>query len=279
MRHLLTLCALALVCSALACRRAAPPPPELRLVSLTPSATELVAALGLTDRLVGVDEYSTYPPEVSALPKVGSFLAPSLETIVALRPSHVLADDIHRDLGAALREAGIATVLLPMHSLTDVRSALSTLGRELGRGQRAEEVLRELEARVEAAAAERLRPAPRVLVVLDRAAGGLTGLVCAATGSWIDQLLALLGADNVLAASGVRYPKVTMEEVLRADPDVILDLSFVEDGGAAWRGAALRAVRSNRVHGLRQPFLLGPSPRVPEALATLRAVLTASPAK
>lgn len=273
MRHFLTACALALLCCALACRRAAAPPRELRLISLTPSATELVAALGLTDRLVGVDEYSTYPPQVSGLTKVGSFLTPSLEAIVALRPSHVLADDIHKDLGAALRDAGIATVIMPMHSLADVRNALTTLGRELGQRPRAEEVLRELDARVEAAAAARLRPAPRVLVVLDRAAGGLTGLVCAATGSWIDQLLALLGADNVLAASGVRYPKVTLEELLRADPDVILDLSFVEDGGAAWRGAALRAVTANRVHALRQPFLLSPSPRVPEALATLRAAL------
>lgn len=272
MRHFLAACALALLCCTLACRRAGPPR-ELRLVSLTPSATELVAALGMTDRLVGVDEYSTYPPEVGALPKVGSFLTPSLEAIVALRPSHVLADDIHRDLGTALRDAGIATVVMPMHSLADVRSALTALGRELGQSKRAEGVLRELDARVEAAAAARLRPAPRVLVVLDRAAGSLTGLVCAATGSWIDQLLALLGADNVLAASGVRYPKVTLEEVLRADPEVILDLSFVEDGGAAWRGAALRAVSTHRVHSLRQPFLLSPSPRVPEALATLRAAL------
>lgn len=269
----LAACALALLCCTLACRRTSPPPSELRLVSLTPSATELIEALGLTEHLVGVDEYSTYPPRVGTLPKVGSFLTPSLETIVALRPSHVIADDIHRDLEATLRDAGITTVLLPMHSLADVRSALTALGRALGRSERAGEVLRVLDARVETATATRLRPAPRVLVVLDRAAAGLTGLVCAASGSWIDQLLALLGADNVLAASGVRYPKVTLEEVLRADPDVILDLSFVDDGGAAWRGAALRAERTHRVHALREPFLLSPSPRVPEALATLRAAL------
>ena len=74
----------------------------------------------------------------------------------------------------------------------------------------------------------RSRPAkrPRVLAILDREAGGLGNLVAAGPGSWIDELLAITGGENVLAGSGVRYPKVSMEEVLRGRPDVILDLSF-----------------------------------------------------
>src|SRR5687767_7328975 len=91
-----------------ACSREAPVPTPahagLRIVSLTPSATEVVAALGATSQLVGVDEYSLYPPEVKNLPKVGSFLQPNLEQIVGLRPSVVIVDDVHGKTAGALRD-------------------------------------------------------------------------------------------------------------------------------------------------------------------------------
>src|SRR5579862_6393211 len=84
-------------------------PPGERVVSLTPSATEVVAALGEAKLLVGVDDYSTFPPEVAALPKIGSFLSPNLEAIVRLRPTLVIVDDIHGQAASALQGAGIAT--------------------------------------------------------------------------------------------------------------------------------------------------------------------------
>ena len=107
-------------------RRSAPPPPSgpARLVSLTPSATEIVAALGATKELVGVDEYSTFPPEVAALPKVGSFLQPNLEAIVMLAPTLVIVDDIHGQAAGALRDQRIPTIECPIHALPDVKKAL-----------------------------------------------------------------------------------------------------------------------------------------------------------
>src|SRR5205085_1371907 len=99
-------------------------PPGRRLVSLTPSATEVVAALGATGELVGVDEYSTFPPEVTKLPKVGSFLAPNLETIVGLKPTLVIVDDVHGKAAAALHDAHVITVECAIHALPDVKNAL-----------------------------------------------------------------------------------------------------------------------------------------------------------
>jgi iron complex transport system substrate-binding protein len=255
------------------CRRAPPPSVGARLVSLTPSATEVIDALGLTPRLVGVDQYSEVPASVKALPKVGSFLAPNLEAIVALRPQYVVADDVHADTAAALREAGVTTLIYPMHSLADMQTALTRLGAQLGRSEPAAQALREIDEAIAAAQRAKLTPAPRVLVVIDREAGGVGNLVCAATGSWIDQLLAIVGADNVLAASGVRYPKVSLEDVIKANPEIILDLSFAGDAVAAWRGVDVIATRTHRVLGRTDAFLLRPSPRVPAALATLRELL------
>ncbi len=240
---------------------------KLRIVSLTPSATEVIAALGATDLLVGVDGYSTYPPEVNDLPKVGSFLAPNLETIVRLRPSLVVVDDVHGQAAGALRDANIETLACAMHGLPDVKLSLRSVGVRLGRVAQADRAIAEIDAALDAAAAARPARRPRVLAIIDREAGGLGSLVAAGPGSWIDELLAVTGAENVLAGSGVRYPKISLEEVLRGQPEVILDLSYAARGGVEpWQAAAVPATKAGRVVALSDAYLLAPSPRVKAAL-------------
>jgi iron complex transport system substrate-binding protein len=113
-----------------------------------------------------------------------------------------------------------------------------------------------------------------VLLVIDRQAGGVGNLVTAGPGSWLDELLAVVGGENVLRAAGVRYPKISTEEVLRARPDVILDLSYAaRDSLAPWQRLAIPAVASGRVRALSDAYLIAPSPRVPEALAALAAAI------
>ncbi|HEU4613466.1 MAG TPA: helical backbone metal receptor [Kofleriaceae bacterium] len=116
-----------------------------RIVSLTPSATEVVAALGATAELVGVDQYSDYPEEVTKLPKVGSFLVPNIEAIVALKPTLVILDDIHGQVGGALRDQGLETIECDMHGLPDVKTALRTIGQRLGRTREADAAIAEID--------------------------------------------------------------------------------------------------------------------------------------
>lgn len=255
----------------LACSKPAPPAPgATRLVTLAPSATEVVAALGATAQLVGVDTYSEYPPEVQALPKVGTFLQPNLEVIVKLEPSLVIVDDIHGQTGRALGDAGIRTVECAFHALPDIKRALTTLGAQLGRAREAGAAVAEIDAALDAAAARRPARHPRVLAIIDREAGGLGNLVAVGPGSWVDELLAVVGGDNVLAASGVRYPKISLEEVLRAQPEVILDLSFAGRSSLTeWQQVSVPAVATQRVRALSDAFLVAPSPRVAAALDAL----------
>ncbi len=272
---------LAVIAGAAGCRRddarptpasatPAPGAPAHRLVSLTPSATEVVAALGAAASLVGVDDFSAYPPEVTKLPKVGSFLAPNLETIVGLSPTLVIVDDVHSQASGALNDAGIATVECAIHALPDVKAALRTVGARIGKSAEADRVIEAIDAALDRAAANRPANRPRVLAVIDREAGGLGNLVTAGRGSWIDELLAIVGGDNVLSAAGVRYPKISAEEVLRARPDVILDLSYAaRQGIGPWQAIAVPAVAAGRVRALDDAYLIAPSPRVAEALAAL----------
>lgn len=247
---------------------AAVAPATPRLVSLTPSATEIVAALGATDELVGVDDYSTFPPEVGKLPKVGSFLAPNLETIVGLKPTLVIVDDVHGQVAGALSDAGVATVACAMHDLPDVKSALRTVGEKIGKSAEAVKVVAAIDGALERAAAARPAKRPRVLAVIDREPGGLGNLIAAGPGSWIDELLAVVGGENVLAGARVRYPKISTEEVIRARPTLILDLSYpARQSIDAWHALALKP--APKTVALQAQYLLAPSPRVADALADL----------
>lgn len=257
---------------------AAPAAAAQRVVSLSPSATEVMAALGAAEMLVGVDDYSAFPSEVSRLPKVGSYLTPNLEIIVALRPTLVIVDDVHGQTAGALDDAGIATVACAIHALPDVKAALRAVAARIGRAPDAERVVQAIDAALDHAAAQRPARRPRVLAVIDREPGGLGSLVTAGPGSWIDELLAVVGGDNVLSAAGVRYPKISAEEVLRTRPDVILDLSYsARQGIAPWERLAVPAVAEHRVRALDDAYLIAPSPRVAEALAALARAIRIDP--
>jgi iron complex transport system substrate-binding protein len=265
-----SLCVMLLV---VGCSRREPQPEpqgQLRVVSLMPSATEVVAALGATSLLVGVDEYSQYPPEVTGLPKVGSFLSPNLEQIIKLRPSFVLVDDVHGRTAGALRDAKIEVVECPMHALPDVKRALVAVGDRIGKSADGKRLVDEIDRALDVAASKRPGKRPRVLAIIDREAGGLGNLVAAGTGSWVDELLAVVGGENVLTGAGMRYPKLSIEEVLRAQPDVILDLSYAARAGIEpWLGVDVPAAKQRRIVALTEPYLLAPSPRVTQALDAL----------
>ncbi len=249
-----------------------------RIVTTTPSLTELTAAVAGVETLVGVDEFSTLPEGVAALPKVGSFLDANLEVILALRPDLVVLSDVQAPVAGPLDDAGIATLVLPMHTLADVHEALTALGSATQRPERAAAVSARLEATLRRF---RQRPPPRqrpkVLVVLDREVGGLGSMIAAGTGTYLDQLLALLGAENAIAAAGVHYPKLGPEEILRAAPTVILDASQQHssegDNLAPWHELrGVPAVDARKIYPI-DALYLSPNLRIAEALAGLEQML------
>lgn len=273
---------LALVALA-ACHKSPEPssaPAAPRIVTLSPSATEIVAALGATPWLVGVDNYSVFPPDVTALPKVGSYIAPNLETIVRLRPSLVIIDDVHSAQAAVLHDRGIATVECAIHGLADVKTALNTVGARIGKSAQAAAAIVSIDSALDKYAAAKPAKHVRILAVIDREADGLGAIVAAGPGSWVDELLAIIGADNALSAAGTRYPKISTEEVLRAKPDVVLDLSrAARDGLAPWNAINIPAVATRRVFAVTDAYVIAPSPRVALALERLAAAIVQTPTK
>jgi iron complex transport system substrate-binding protein len=250
-----------------------------RIVTLTPSTTEIVAAAGGLDWLVGVDRYSEHPPEVRELPRVGDFINPSFEAILRLTPDLVVLDEVQRKVDSGLRSAGIDTVVLRMHTLEDVREGLRRVSDALGTGERARDAIDRIDAAVaeiEKRASER-EGELSVLLVVDRQLGGLGNLVVATSGSYLDELLAITGARNALATAGPRYAKISPEAVVRAAPDVIIETTHAADADRArhdWSELGdVPAVAHGRVHLVREAYYSAPGPRADQALRRLDELL------
>lgn len=243
-----------------------------RVVSLTPSSTELVAAAGGLDRLVGVDRFSDHPPGVEKLPRVGDFLSPNLEAILELSPDLVVLDELQSKIGEALEAGGVRTLVLPMHSTADVKAGLEAIAGALGTEDRTGELVGRIESRMaDVAARAKTRPAdkPRVMVIVDRQLGALGSLVGAGPGTFLDELLTAAGATNALISASTRYPKLSPEQVLELQPTVVLDAVHTKDSARArrdWDGLEIPAVRRDRVHMLSDRIFISPGPRMAEAL-------------
>jgi iron complex transport system substrate-binding protein len=217
--------------------------PPQRIVSLLPSLTEFVCALGACERLVGVDDYSNHPPPVRAVPHVGGMEDARVETIVALKPDLVLVPQSSRAL-ERLQALGLKVFVAEPRTLADVERVLRLLGPVLGARDGAQ-VWREVEQGVDAAARE-LPPSLRGTRVYFEVS---TAPYAAGEASFIGELLARIGARNIVPASLGPFPKLNPEFVVRADPDVIM---LAEDEPAAriegrpgWQ--RMRAVRAGRV--------------------------------
>ena len=245
-----------------------------RIVSIAPSNTEMLFALGLDERIAGVDSYSTYPPEATQKPQVGTYLEPDLERVVAAEPDLILATEAH--LGTVLPELdalGLPTVVIEPMNLDEVFSGMLFLGTITGVSPRAQEVVCELQARVDAvtdAVAGAARP--RVFFELS------PDLYTAGPGSYVDDLISRAGGDNVAAGAAELWPQLSAEAVVSANPEVIL-LADHEAGITAEQVAArpgwqqMSAVQQGRIVSLDADLVARPGPRVVDGLEAIAAAL------
>lgn len=247
--------------------------PPQRIVSLLPSLTEMVCALGACARLVGVDRYSNHPAAVRALPQVGGGIDPSVEAIVALKPDVVLIAGSARAV-QQLEALGLKVLALEPRSGADVRRVLAQLGRLL-QVPDAARVWREIDAGI-AAAAQALPPAARrnrVYFEVSR------GPYAAGVPSFLGEMLQRLGVGNVVAPELGPFPLLNPEYVVRADPDIVMIGAPHAQGLSQRPGwAAMRALREGRLcvfSAAEHDVLVRPGPRMAEAARLLARCIAA----
>ena len=267
MKRLILLAALSMMA---ACHRAPKAPGGVRrIVSLAPSSTEILYALGAGDRLVGVDQYSDYPPAAAQVPRVGSDLSPSVERIVALKPDvvFVATSANARELPDQLGRVGIRVVISHVVTLADVWSDIQTTGDAVGRHDAAAALVQSIRARVDAAHARvATLPPEKALVVV-----WADPLTVVGGHSFVDEEIRTAGGENVAGDSKQPYPQFSVERMLARAPAVIVIGSHKggPDPAPLLAHASLPAVQNNRVHTIDGDLIFRPGPRLADGIELL----------
>lgn len=243
-------------------------PAPARVVTLAPNLTEIAFALGLGPRVVGVSDYVTWPPEALERPSLGGLFDPNLEATIGLEPDLAILLPSQAEVAGNLERAGIATLLVEIENLDDVERAAVAIAERCGTPEAGRRLAAELHDRL---APRPLPGSPRILLSLDRTPGRTESLLVAGPGNFLHELLTRLGADNVFTDSPVRYPQVSMEEVLAREPEGIVEIraeavppAAAERLLADWRRyPSLPAVESDALAVIGEDYALIPGPRLP----------------
>lgn len=255
-----------------ACRRApAPRAHEVRrIVSLAPSSTEILYALGVGDRLVGVDRYSDWPAQAASVPRVGSDLSPSVERILALRPDVVFAATSANARGVPdeLERLGVRVVVDDVVTLDDVWRGIVTIGDAVGRHDAALALVERLRARLAATHARvAALPAPKALVIV-----WSDPITVAGGHGFVDDAIRAAGGDNIAGDSAQPYPQYSIERLLARAPEVIVVGSHGDTAAALapiLSHRSLPAVAHGRVHAVDGDLLFRPGPRLVDGVERL----------
>lgn len=246
-----------------------------RIISLSPSATEVLYGVGAFDRVVAVTDYDEFPPEVARLPKVGGWSNTNLEQIATLRPDLVVMTESQSPLIKDKLDAlGVRTLTVPSYTVADALSSITQIGAATGQDEQARKLLAETQARLdEVRARTKDLKRPRVLCIVDRVPGTLRGLYTATEGSFIDELIEIAGGDSIAPPARTGFGQINKEAIATLDPEIIIDMAMgaratnlAEDPKQVWAELGqVRAVREGRVHAVSDASVIHPSQFVADA--------------
>jgi len=230
--------------------------------------TETLFALGAGEQIVGICSFCDFPRGVERIERIGSYLAPNIEAIIAKAPEVVIGVPPNSpEAVAALQRAGLRVVIVQVDTLEQIEAAMRTIAHEAGRDAQGEALLEELRQRM-AAVRARLQDAPprRVLMVV-----GQNPLIAVGSGIFLDELITQAHGSNIAADTHQQWPQLSLEVAVAKQPEVIIDGSMgSEEKGqeqlfGVWQNfPELPAVRDGRLYGRRSYTLLRPGPRLAE---------------
>jgi iron complex transport system substrate-binding protein len=233
--------------------------------------TETLFAIGAGPEVVGVSQYCDYPSQARRLPKIGSFLTPNVEAIVALRPTLVIGLPTSSDLREirALQAMGIATLVVNDNSVAAIEASVETIAETVGERGAARILVAAVRGRIKAIEDQLAGVRPRRVLM----AVGHQPLVAVGPGTYLDELLTLAHARNIAAYSTQSWPRLSLEYIIAMRPEVILDGQMGSDPNSPaqfWaRYPSIPAVRQRKIFGYPDDPTLHPGPRMPQTLELL----------
>lgn len=243
-----------------------------RIVSIAPNTTEILYALDLGDRVVGVSRFCAYPPEVKDKPAVGGLYDLNWEKIAALRPALVVGLNTQQEAAGHLRQLGIPFIGVSHERIDEILAAILTIGNACGAADKADELvarLRDSSSHASSAAETPGRTPAAVLVCISR---DETASRCyiAARGTFYDELIERAGGVNACMQTAPAYPEFSPEGLMSLQPDVIIDIGPTA-GADAWRRyPSLPAVQTGRITVITNDYASLPGPRFVTLLADFK---------
>ena len=202
-------------------------PAQRRIVSMAPSVTETLFTLGLGDRVVGVSRFCKYPPEAAEIAKIGGVLDPNIEAIVALKPDLAIMLHGNKAICPALERLGIKTLMVNHKTISGILESIPAIGQACGRESAAKHMADDLRDRIERVrqkAGKHGRPGVLVSVIRNVGTGRLEDVYVAGQDKYFDEMIATSGGRNVFGDQPVRYPVVSNESIIEANPEIIIEI-------------------------------------------------------
>jgi len=258
-------------------RRVDIPSPPRRIVSLAPSITETLFALGLDEEIVGVTVLSTYPEAARSKPRVGTFVSISIERVVALNPDLVIgiADGNRKETVEQLERIGFPVYIVDPKSIEEIFRMVLDIGRVVKRGDRAAVLVDGLRTRVDRTASSlKGLKRPRVFLQI-----GISPIITAGKGSFHSELICRAGGVNIYGDETVRYPRCGLEDVIARKPEVIIVSSMKQGGNfpavrEGWeRWHTIPAVRDGRIYVIDTDLVDLASPRIVDGLEKMAEII------
>ncbi len=246
-----------------------------RIVSTAPSITETLFALGLGGRVVGVTNYCHYPTAAAKIAKIGTYMQPNLEAILALRPDLIITQKTAIHSKSRFEPYHLNVLEVTQGSIAEIQSAIVAIGNATGSADRArtlnESITKELTAVREKASTN---PPVSVVFIVGRTPGALEGMIAVGSHNYLAEVMEVAGGRNVFNDAKPTYAKISAEEILARSPQVILDMGDMSDPTGVteeqkravvklWdRYPSVAAVRDKRVHAIASDIFVVPGPRV-----------------
>jgi len=242
-----------------------------RIVSLAPSVTETLFALGAEQQLVGICSFCDFPQEVERIERVGSYAAPNVEAIIAKAPDLVIGVPPNSpEAIAALRRVGLRVIIVQVDTIAQIEAAIRTIAEEAGKKGEGEQLLVAMHQKMSAIQSQLEGVKPRRVLMLV----GQNPLIAVGRGIFLNELITMAHGVNIAAETGLPWPHLSLEFAIVNLPEVIIDGSMgseekdEEQRLGIWRNfPELPAVREKRVYGRLSYALLRPGPRLARALA------------
>jgi len=254
-----------------------------RIISTSPSITEIVFALGLQDRIVAVTDFCTYPEEACHLPSVGGVLNPDIETIVSLTPDLIIHQSDSSKMEKNIKSLGIPTLSIKVRTISDIFESINRLGKELNCQETAKKLLLLLEGKINSYKQRLLGRSPKkVLLLLGDSSDPARDLYAVGPGTFLNELLVLSGGINILKNSKAQYPKLSKEFIIEQSPEIIIEAGpnsnlpqkEIDYRVEQWnRFPTIQAVKDKRIHFISSDYILIPGPRLVKILEKFAKVI------